>query len=154
MYYNTVLNELEVLEILPDIYDGDEFPGYDNVRISYAQLQTILKRRKKSWITALENQKAVYLITDKSNGKHYVGSATSNNGMLLARWSNYVHNGHGGNIELKKIVSKHGIDYVKNNFQYSILENYNSKVDDNIILSREAWWKDTLKTKEFGYNSN
>ena len=154
MFYNTVCDELEVLEVLPNVFDGDEFPGYDKVRLSYMQLQSIIERQKKSWIAALENQKAVYLITDKSNGKLYVGSATSDNGMLLSRWSNYAENGHGGNVELKRIVSENGIDYVKQNFQYAILENYNSKIDDAVILNREAWWKETLQCRAFGYNDN
>ena len=154
MYYNTVRDELEVLEILPNMFDGDEFPGYDRVRLSYTQLKAIIERKKKSWIAALENQKAVYLITDKNNGKLYVGSATSDNGMLLARWSNYVDNGHGGNIELKKLVNEQGLDYVKKNFQYSILENYNARIDDKVILERESWWKETLQSRVFGYNEN
>ena len=33
-------------------------------------------------------------------------------------------------------------------------ENYNAKVDDHIILERESWWKETLQTRIFGYNSN
>ena len=33
-------------------------------------------------------------------------------------------------------------------------ENYNARMDDNYILSREKWWKDTLCTKQFGYNKN
>ena len=154
MFYNTVRDELEVLEVLPNVFDGDEFPGYDKVRISYMQLQSIIERQKKSWITALENQKAVYLITDKSNGKLYVGSATSDNGMLLTRWSNYAENGHGGNVELKKLVAEKGFDYIKQNFQYSILENYNARVDDHVILDRESWWKETLQSRTFGYNDN
>jgi len=154
MYYNTVCNQLEVLQILPAIYDGEEFPGYDNVRLSYQQLASILERRKQSWIAALENQKAVYLITDKSNGMLYVGSATSDTGMLLQRWSNYVSNGHGGNKELIAVVNKYGFDHVKQNFQYSILENYNAKIDDHVVLKRESWWKETLQSRKFGYNSN
>lgn len=154
MFYNTVCKGLEVLQILPNAFDGDEFPGYDKVRLSYTQLQTIIERQKKSWIAALENQKAVYLITDRSNGKLYVGSATSDNGMLLSRWSNYAENGHGGNVELRRIVLENGIDYVKQNFQYTILENYNSKIDDSVILNREAWWKETLQSRAFGYNDN
>ena len=74
--------------------------------------------------------------------------------MLLQRWSDYVSNGHGGNVELKEIVKQKGFDYVKNNFTYTILENYNSKVKDEYILKRESWWKNVLKTREFGYNSN
>ncbi len=154
MFYNTVCDELEVLEVLPNVFDGDEFPGYDKVRLSYMQLQSLIERQKKSWIAALENQKAVYLITDKSNGKLYVGSATSDNGMLLTRWSNYAENGHGGNVELKKLVSEKGLDYIKQNFQYSILENYNARVDDHVILDRESWWKETLQSRVFGYNNN
>ena len=118
------------------------------------QLASILERRKQSWIAALENQKAVYLITDTYNGKLYVGSATSDNGMLLQRWSNYVENGHGGNKELVTLVKEKGFDYVQKYFQYSILENYNARIDDHVVLKREAWWKDTLHSRQLGYNAN
>ena len=153
-YYGEICNELEVQQILPNVFDGDDFPGYDKVRLSYSQLQAIISRGKKDWIAALENQKAVYLITDTNNGKLYVGSATSTYGMLLQRWSNYVSDGHGGNKELKVLVNEKGFDYIKSNFQYSILENYNAKVDDHVILNRESWWKETLGSRKFGYNSN
>ena len=154
MFYNTVRDDLEVLEILPNVFDGDEFPGYDRVRLSYTQLESIIERKKKSWISALENQKAVYLITDRNSGKLYVGSATSDNGMLLFRWSNYAENGHGGNAGLKKLVDEQGFDYIKKNFQYTILENYNARIDDKVILERESWWKETLQSRAFGYNDN
>ncbi|MEO2627654.1 GIY-YIG nuclease family protein, partial [Blautia wexlerae] len=150
----TVCDELIVNQILPATFDGYDFPGYDQVRLSYEQLEIIIRQNKKDWRAALENQKAVYLITDKNNGKLYVGSATSDYGMLLQRWSNYVENGHGGNIELKKLVEEKGFDYVKKYFQYSILENYNAKIDDHIILERESWWKDTLQSRKHGYNAN
>lgn len=154
VFYETVYKQLEVNQILPTTFDGDDFPGYDKVRLSYGQLESILNRGKRDWIAALENQKAVYLMTDKVNGKMYVGSATSDNGMLLQRWRSYIANGHGGNKELVDLVNKNGFDYIKTNFQYSILENYNAKVDDHIILERESWWKETLQTRNFGYNSN
>ena len=153
-YYKTVCDELIVKQILPATFDGYDFPGYDHVRLSYEQLEIIIRQNKKDWRAALENQKAVYLITDKNNGKLYVGSATSDYGMLLQRWSNYVENGHEGNIELKKLVEEKGFDYVKKYFQYSILENYNAKIDDHIILERESWWKDTLQSRKHGYNAN
>lgn len=148
--FDLIYNDLIVSEVLPDKFDGDEFPGYSKVCLSFSQLHSIISKNKRSWIAALENQKAVYLITDKLNGKLYVGSATSDRGMLLARWSSYANNGHGGNVELKKIPK----DYIQANFQYSILENYNANVADNIILERESWWKETLQSRKFGYNSN
>ncbi len=153
-YYGEICDDLEVQQILPTIFDGDDFPGYDKVRLSYRQLESVLNRGKRDWIAALENQKAVYLITDKENGKMYVGSATSDYGMLLQRWKSYVANGHGGNKELIELVNEKGYEYIKANFQYSILENYNAKVDDKIILERESWWKETLQTRKYGYNSN
>lgn len=154
VFYKSVFKELIVDQILPSQYDGEDFPGYDKVRLSYEKLSSIISREKRDWIAALENQKAVYLITDKHNGKLYVGSATSDTGMLLQRWKNYIENGHGGNKELKRIVNENGLEYIKRYFQYSILENYNSKVDDSVILERESWWKETLQSRNFGYNQN
>ena len=154
IYYKNICDELVINQILPATFDGYDFPGYDKVRLPFEQLETIIMQHKKDWVAALENQKAVYLITDTNNGKLYVGSATSDYGMLLQRWSNYIENGHGGNIELKALVEKEGFDYVRKYFQYSILENYNAKVDDHVILERESWWKDTLQSRKHGYNSN
>lgn len=154
LWYEPLISQLEVVELLPEVYGGENFPGYDNICLSYAQLELILRIEKREWLTALGNQKAVYLLTDKSNGKQYVGSATSESGMLLSRWSTYIANGHGGNIELRKLVEEAGFDHIKTYFQYSVLENYNQKVDDHYILSREGWWKNVLQTREFGYNAN
>ena len=153
-HYETVKDKLKVIQILPTLFDGEDFPGYDKVRLSYQQLATIIERNKRDWIAALESQKAVYLITDTHTGKLYVGSATSKYGMLLQRWKNYVYNGHGGNIGLIELIKKEGFEYVKKYFQYSILENYNAKIDDEIILNRESWWKEIFKSREFGYNKN
>ncbi len=148
------IEDSRVKAILPSLYGGEDFPGYDKVRLSYKQLENIIKYGKNDWIAALENQKAVYLLTDKENGKMYVGSATSAYGMLLQRWRSYIENGHGGNKELVEIVNIKGFDYIKANFHFSILENYNARVDDLVILERESWWKSVLQTRLFGYNSN
>lgn len=153
-WFSEVCNDLIVSEVLPASYDGDEFPGYDRVRLSYEQLATVINRYRSDWVNALESQKAVYLISDRSTGKMYVGSATSDNGMLLARWSSYVQNGHGGNKELMQLVKDKGLGYVKANFTYSILENYNARVPDEQIIARESWWKELLMTRQFGYNAN
>jgi len=152
--YENVMDELEVVQILNEQYTGNEFPGYENVRLSYPLLKNIVDRQLPGWVDALRNQKAVYLITDTKTGKMYVGSATSQTGMLLQRWSSYAADGHGGNVELRELVKQQGFDYVKDNFQYSILENYNARMDDGYILKRESWWKETLCTRTHGYNKN
>jgi hypothetical protein len=145
----TFIEKLEVLEILPTSYDGENFPGYENVTITWKQLNAIIERQKKDWVTALKNQKGVYLITDQKTGKQYVGSAYGAE-MLLQRWTDYSNTGHGGNKRLIEL----GFDYIQENFQYSILETYNNNVPDDLIPRREAWWKKALKTKEFGLNEN
>ncbi len=148
-------DEFEVSQIISDVFDDDHFPGYDKVSLSYSRLKAILDRGNIEWINALQNQKAIYVITDKSNGKLYIGSATSDSGMLLSRWQSYVSNGHGGNQELRRISEKMGFDYIKQNFQYSIIENYNAKIDDSVILEREKYWKKVLSTlNPNGYNDN
>ena len=142
-----LIEECEVYQVLPDIFDNDIFPGYDNIKLSWSELSRILD--KESWKTALQNQKGVYLITDSSNGKMYVGSAYGEN-MLLGRWKNYVTNGHGGNTEFKEL----SFEYIKQYFTYSILEIFKSTIEDQIIINRESWWKEILQTRSFGYNKN
>ena len=151
--YETVAKDMEILKILPDIFDDEPFPGYDNVKISYQKLASIINRSQRDWQAALQGQKGVYLITDTATGKLYVGSATGEKG-LYQRWSDYVANGHGGDVELIKLVNEKGFDYVRNNFQYSILENYNARTDDKYILGRESWWKEVVGSRKFGYNAN
>ena len=140
------IGNINLLEIKRDVAK-QTFPGYDLVNVSWQDLSDVIE--SDSWKTALENQKGVYLITDKSNGKHYVGSAYGQD-MILGRWRNYVQNGHGGNKDLKAL----GFDYIKENFQYSILEIFKSTTDDNTIIDRESWWKEVLMTRDFGYNKN
>jgi hypothetical protein len=141
---STVMQKCEVSQILDDSFDNDLFPGYKNVNLSWSDLKRVIQ--KDSWKTALENQKGVYLITDTKSGKFYVGKASGNK-MLLGRWKSYVENGHGGNVDLKKLE----FGYIKKYFRYSILEAID---DDEIILKREHWWMEILQTREFGYNNN
>lgn len=146
----TIMQDLIVDQILPETLRPDSFPGYDNVCLTYNQLKSIVTHQPQDWVAALSHQKAVYLLTDKSNGKLYVGSATAEDGMLLSRWTDYVNTGHGGNQGLKAL----DFDHIKKNFQYSILENYNSQIDDSVISERESWWKQVLQSRKFGYNHN
>lgn len=149
------IEKLTVKTILEEPYNevAETFPGYENINLSWEDLNRVLKL--KTWRTAFENQKGVYLITDTATNKRYVGSAYGEN-MILGRWGNYSENGHGGNIELKKLVAEKGFDYIKDNFRYSILDIYKSTVDDETIIGRESWWKEVLLTRnpDFGYNAN
>jgi len=154
VWLSKIMDALEVCSVLESEYDGDEFPGYDNVSLSYSQLAGILRFQKRDWVNALRGQKAVYLITDTATGRLYVGSATSDRGMLLDRWSAYAESLHGGDVRLKELVAQKGAEYVRRNFRYSILENFNGRVEDSVILRRESYWKEVLDTRCHGYNGN
>lgn len=139
---SSVMHECRVQEILSDKFNNDIFPGYENVRLSWEELSAVIK--KNNWVTALQNQKAVYLITNKSNGKMYVGSASGDN-MLIGRWQSYVKNGHGNNVGLKDLCFEH----IKNNFECSILDIFKSTKDDNLILKRGRLV--TIKIEQYLY---
>lgn len=154
--YGAVKDELVVTNVLPDPFQGKPFPGFDKVCLSYDDLKRIIGNNQADWVNAFRSQKAVYLITDTSNGMLYVGSATAGRdaGMLLGRWKSYAEGGTGGNKRLVELVREKGIEHVQAHFRFSILENYNERTDDGYILERESWWKDVLDSRTHGYNAN
>jgi len=78
--------------------------------------------------------------------------ATGSEG-IWQRCSDYSANGHGGNKELSDLLKTEGSDY-SHHFQYSILEIADTHASDQDILTRESYWKQVLRTREFGYNAN
>jgi hypothetical protein len=145
---SSVIEQCEVFQVLPETFDSlDIFPGYENISLGWEELAVVIDKDK--WITALSNQKGVYLITDRTNGKMYVGSASGKD-MIIGRWRSYVRNGHGGNKHLKALPFEH----IKKNFQYQLLDIYKAATDDKTIQERERWWKKVLLTTLFGYNGN
>ena len=147
--------EPEVYEIAPNTKLG-HFPGYQNVTLSHPQMQQIISRNEPSWKQALMNVKGVYVITDLSNGKLYIGSASGNTDGIWQRWSDYanIENLTGGNKLLNEIKLDKGKDYIVNNFQYSILEIFDTKTKVDTIINRENYWKNVFCTRKYGMNFN
>ena len=148
-YYHT----LRVSEILRRPYTGEAFCGYDQIDISFSMLETIFAIQRADWKAALENAKGVYLITDSSNGKRYVGSAYGTTG-LWSRWACYIGTGHGYTDELTRVIKENGIEYARINFRFALLEHRTPKTDDSIIIEREQYWKSVLLSRQYGYNKN
>ena len=143
---------MTVLKILDKKVEIKDFSGFDKINISYAILKSIVEDNVQSWKSALSNVKGIYLIIDTKTGKQYVGSAYGDD-CIWQRWSNYAKNGHGDNVELKKILSAYGEEY-KYNFKYAILEICNMSLGNEYIIERETHWKNVLLTREFGLNKN
>lgn len=152
-YLENYFNDFKVSEILKKPYDGEVFPGYENIDIDFTVLEQIYKIQKVDWKGALENVKGVYMIIDKKNGKKYIGSAYGTSG-IWSRWNCYVQTGHGYNDELTRMINKKGIKYARDNFKLSLLEYRPMKTDDQVIIAREAYWKNVMLSRNFGYNMN
>lgn len=151
-YLESCIEDFELVEILREKYSVEQFPGYENVKVKYGLLKSIILQEEKSWKTALSNVKGIYLISDIITGKLYVGSAYGENA-FWNRWTEYAKSGHGGNKYLKKLITEEGIEYAEN-FQYSILETRSMNSEDDELINRETFWKGILLTREFGYNDN
>ena len=60
---------LRVSEILREPFSGRTFPGYEDVAISFGELEVVVRNDRPDWKAALESVKGVYLITDAKSGK-------------------------------------------------------------------------------------
>lgn len=152
-----MLSNMLVSEILPELYAGEDFPGYANINHNYAVLEKLWMDSKPDWVAALTHSHGVYLITDRSTGMRYIGSAYGEEG-IWSRWGDYFSSGgHAGNKLLKKHLSarNHGVDYARENFQISLLEQASSRDSEQYIIQRESYWKEVLMTRgTFGLNEN
>ncbi|MBU4692829.1 GIY-YIG nuclease family protein [Mycoplasma sp. CSL7491-lung] len=143
-----------IKELLPTIYSGEKFEGYDNVHLSYKKLKAIFNGDiLPTYKEALENVKGVYCLTDKETGKLYIGSATGVEG-VAQRWGNYLDSKHGGNKKLIALYKEEGEKYFEENFYFSIVEYFSLSYDDDKILKRENYWKKVFSTVKNGYNNN
>ena len=146
------MEKFQLLEILREPYTVAPFPGFENVRVDFTILKSLIIQEEKTWQTALSSVKGIYLITDKTNGKQYVGSGYGEKS-LWSRWSDYAKTGHGNNYKLKDLLLKNGAEYSQN-FQFSILETRKMNTDKEEVIRREGFWKEILLSRAFGYNIN
>jgi len=146
--------DLDVIEILREPYSGRSFPGYEDIDLSFEELEAIVRNERPDWKAALESMKGVYLITDTSSGKRYVGSAYGDTG-IWSRWTAYAFSGHGGNVELRTLVTEPSLQYCRQNFRFALLEHRPRATADEVVIGREGYWKRILFTRgEGGFNRN
>ncbi len=148
------LGKMSVAELLREPYSGAPFPGYENINHDFSALETVFRTHRPDWKAALVSIKGVYLVSDKRNGRKYVGSAYGETG-IWSRWSCYIGTGHGWSDELTKLIEREGIGYARENFRIALLEYRPAKTDDAVIIEREGFWKEALLSRSpHGYNRN
>lgn len=160
-----IIDTIYVKAILEQPCDREEaiFPGYDQVCVVYGELKNYLEN-SIAWQEKLKERRGIYAIGDRKTGRLYVGSAMGEEG-IYSRWRTYVEEGYDRheqedgkypNLKLQEIVKTQGMEYIKENFQYSILETFTENIEKDYIRQREKWWKDTLLSRQTygGYNAN
>jgi hypothetical protein len=147
-------DDFEVVEILREPYTGRPFPGYEDIELSFEEIETLVRNSRPDWKAALESVKGIYLITDALTGKRYVGSPYGEGG-IWSRWSAYVETGHGGNVDLRSLVTTPDLNYCRSNFRFALLEHRPFRAADEQIIQRENSWKRLLLTRgDQGLNRN
>lgn len=146
-------NDKEVLSI--SNRDEIEFPGYEEMILSYADLGDIVdgEIRYRKWIEALKNVNGIYLICDTKRNKQYVGSTYNDDG-ILGRWTEYYKTHHGGDVDIKEHLRKYPDAYY--DFQFTILRILPKNVADKEAIRVEGIYKNKLCTRnpEYGLNRN
>jgi GIY-YIG catalytic domain len=145
-------DQLVINEILREPLSIGQFPGFKAVDLSKIQLDAVVAQEAESWRAALSNVAGVYLISDTTSGKLYVGSATGEGG-IWQRWCEYSANGHGGNRELRQLIQHDG-ERGATGFRFSILEIADTHASTEDILRRESHWKKILLARSHGLNAN
>lgn len=148
------INKSIVKEILPCVYSGEVFEGYDKVFLPFRKLSDIFNGKiLPTYLEALSKVKGIYCLTDTYTGKLYIGSATGGGG-VLQRWYNYFNTKDGGNKKLIKLKQEKKEEYFEKYFTFALLEYFNLSYDDEKIKAREQYWKDCFNTRINGYNDN
>lgn len=152
--YSSFMDKIFIKEIMPGLYSGEKFKGYDNVHLPFKKLDKVFSGEiMPGYQENLQCITGVYCLTDEKTGKLYIGSATGEGG-VAQRWGNYLNSKHGGNKELIKLYKEKGDKYFEKYFTYTILEYFRINEDPEKVKERERYWKKCLDTVNHGYNDN
>ena len=144
--------QLIVKALLEEPYSIHPFPGYKNLDVSFITLENVIKKDHPSWKNAL-SIKGIYLITDTKTGAKYVGKASGQNG-IWQRWSDYICDGHGGDVDLKKLIDDNGgLKYAQQYYKFTLREIVESNIEDDLD-NRENYWKKVLLSRMDGIGHN
>lgn len=131
------------------------FPGFYSFHLDRLEFDSrISETLETSWKEALSSVSGVYVITDKTTGQSYVGSAYSESGLpnggIWGRWKGYVNGGDNGNMLLRAHIKKNGAE----NLLYSILHTMDIGARKEDVIRMETFFKEAFGTRTHGLNKN
>ena len=127
-------------------------PDYEEIHLSYAQLQRIFNNGIGVWKNRLTACNCIYVISDNNSGKLYIGSTYNSQG-IWGRWADYAKTGHGDNVELMKLLEDDP-DYATKYFKWSILQTLPLNINNDKAIAIETRWKDKLGRAVCALNNN
>ena len=149
----TLAEDLTVTELLAERLSISDFPGFKAVNLTKAQLDTVVRQQTAAWHAALSSVKGIYVITDTTTGRLYVGKASGADG-IWGRWCAYAANGHGGNVALRKEFGIESPQERRHALRFAVLEIADLSATEDDLCERESHWKSVLLSREHGYNRN
>jgi len=144
--------EKAVAEVLPKGYVKG-FRDFLDFVLRFDQLKAIVENpiANREWHRLLGSVAGVYLVLDTLTGHQYVGSAYGDKG-IIGRWSNYARTGHGGNEQLKALLSER--PNARGDLQFSVLQTLPLSLTAREVITYEERHKRKLGTRAHGLNSN
>lgn len=127
-------------------------PDYEEIILSYEQLQRIFKDQISVWKNKLSSSNCIYVISDSKSGSLYVGSTYNREG-IWGRWKDYASTGHGGDFELIKLLEADP-EYAKKYFTWAILQVLPLGIQDEKAIHIETLWKNKLGRSACSLNKN
>lgn len=123
------------------------FRDYLDFTLTFGALRQLVATQGAAdeWRRMLSAVKGVYLIRDLSTGHQYIGSAYREGG-IWGRWVEYVNtNGHGGNVELRKLLAADNAH--ARHFQFTILMTLSRTTTDQEVIKWEQRFKEKIGAK-------
>lgn len=127
-------------------------PDYEEIMLSYEQLQRIFNDQISVWKNKLSSSNCIYVISDSKTGNLYVGSTYNREG-IWGRWKDYAATGHGGDVELVKLLEADP-EYAKKYFTWAILQVLPLGIQDEKAIGIETLWKNKLGRTACALNRN
>lgn len=141
----------EVIELSPGV-GYRRFTDYLDFHLKFDELSDIIKNEYPDWKKMLTAVYGVYVIYDNATDQLYIGSAYGENGGIWGRWSDYVKDGHGGNLSLKQLIQadpNHA-----SNFTFSLVMILSKSSTKEAVIAKETAFKEKFGTKIHGLNNN